>query len=412
MVSLVFRIVAIVFTALAANASGATGDTIKIAYIGPLSGTFAIHGESNKRHHQSIIDSINAQGGVLGGKKLELVTLDGKGTPQDSLIALQQAIDQDIPFVSSYISSVDHAISEAVTKHNARNPEHKMLFLDFGGFDPALTGAKCSFWHFHFDAHAGMQVNVLTDFIAPQKSIHKVFLINQDYSYGQAVARIATEMLARKRPDIEIVGNELHPLGKVKDFAPYVSKIIASGADTIITGDWSTDLALLLKASKSAGLNANFYTLLAFLGGTPQAYGAAGAGVKTIIGWHPNLENRNLEKLANDYKTKYKEDWIYIAILREIEMLGKAINLAKSADPLLVARALEGMNYLSPVGETSMRADDHQIMVPLYLATFTKAGASGVKYAAENTGYGWKTDARIAAKDTTLATECKMTRPE
>jgi branched-chain amino acid transport system substrate-binding protein len=390
----------------------AAGDPIKIAYIGPLSGTFASQGESNTRHHQSVIDAINSQGGVLGGRKLELVAFDGKGTPQDSLIALQQAIDQDIQIVSSYISSVDHAISEAVTKHNTRNSEHRLLFLDFGGFDPALTGAKCSFWHFHFDAHAGMQVNVLTDVIAKQKDIHKVYLLNQDYAYGQSVSRISVEMLARKRPDIEIVGNDLHPFGKVKDFAPYVSKIIASGADTVITGDWSTDLALLLKASRSAGLTANFYTLLAFLGGTPQAYGAAGAGVKTIIGWHANLESRNLEKLTTDFKTRYKEDWIYIAILRELEMLAKAINQAKSADPLLIARALEGMDYLSPVGHTQMRADDHQLMVPLYLASFTKVGSPGVKYDSENTGYGWKTEARVAAKDTVLPTECKMLRPQ
>jgi branched-chain amino acid transport system substrate-binding protein len=282
--------------ALAAQAA----DKIKVAYIGPLSGPFALHGVSNTKHHQAIIDSINANGGVLGGSKLELVTFDGKGTPQDSIIALQQALDQDIRFVTSYISSVDHAISEAVTKHNTRNPDRRVLFLDFGGFDPALTGEKCSFWHFHFDANSAMQMAVLTDYLAEQKNIKKVYLINQDYSYGQSVSRLAREMLARKRPDIQIVGDDLHPLGKVKDFAPYVAKIKASGADTVITGNWSNDLALLLKASKDAGISPTYYTLLAFIGGTPATNGAAGEGVRTLMGWHPNLEDNKLEKFTND----------------------------------------------------------------------------------------------------------------
>jgi branched-chain amino acid transport system substrate-binding protein len=398
--------------ALLLSALQAAADTIKIAYIGPLSGPFALHGNSNTKHHQAIIDTINAQGGVLGGNKLELVALDGKGNPQDSIIALQQAIDQDIRFVSSYISSVDHAISEAVTKHNARNPERRVLFLDFGGFDPALTGEKCSFWHFHFDANSAMQMNVLTDYLAKQKSIRKVYLINQDYSYGQSVSRLGRELLAKKRPDIDIVGDDLHPFGKVKDFAPYAAKIKASGADTVITGNWSNDLALLLKASKDAGVTATYYTLLAFLGGTPATYGSAGEGVRTLIGWHPNLANNRLEKFTNEFKAKYKEDWIYIAINREFEMLAKAIDQAKSADPLKVALALEGMRYDSAAGEVWMRPDDHQLMVPLYIAAFTKAGPGGVKYDAEGTGFGWKSESQIDAKSTVVPNTCKFERPK
>ncbi|MEO8629832.1 MAG: ABC transporter substrate-binding protein, partial [Betaproteobacteria bacterium] len=283
--------------------------------------------------------------------------------------------------------------------------------LDFGGFDPALTGAKCSFWHFHFDANSAMQVNVLTDYLAKKKDIHNVYLINQDYSYGQSVSRSAREMFAQKRPDIQIVGDDLHPFGKVKDFAPYVAKIKASGADTVITGNWSNDLALLLKSGRDANLKVTYYTLLAFLGGTPGTYGAAGEGVRTLMGWHPNLENNKLEKYSNDFRAKYKEDWIYIAINREVEMLAKAIDTANSADPLKVAQALEGMRYQSAAGEAWMRGDDHQLMVPLYIAAFTKAGTPGVKYDAENTGFGWKTEAFIDAKSTVLPNTCKMERP-
>ena len=77
------------------------------------------------------------------------------------------------------------------------------------------------------------------------------------------MTRAAKEYLKRKRPDIEIVGDDLHPIAQVKDFSPYVAKIKASGADTVITGNWGSDLSLLIKAAKDAGLTANFYTYYA-----------------------------------------------------------------------------------------------------------------------------------------------------
>ena len=170
---------------------------------------------------------------------------------------------------------------------------------------------------------------------------------------------------------------------------------------------------MLLKANQDAGLKVNYYTLLAWLGGTPATYGVAGAErVKTLIGWHPNVERNRLEKFANDFRAKYKEDFIYIAINRAIEMLAQAINQAKSSDPLKVAYALEGMKYQSATGEAWMRAGDHQIMVPLYIAKFTKAGSERVKYEAEKTGYGWATEAQFQAKDTVLPNTCAMQRPQ
>jgi len=212
---------------------------------------------------QAAADIVNSRGGVLGGKKFEVVPFDNKGNPQESLIVLKQAIDQDMRHVISGVSNIAHAITDAVGKHNARNPDRAVLFLDYGALDPALTESKCSFWHFRFEAHADTQVNVLTDYIARQTSVHKIYLINQDYAYGQAVRQAAKEMLAVKRPDIQIVGDDLMPLGKVKDFAPYVAKIHASEADSVLTGNWGNDLSLLIKSSNEAGLKSTYYTLLA-----------------------------------------------------------------------------------------------------------------------------------------------------
>jgi branched-chain amino acid transport system substrate-binding protein len=388
-------------------------DTIKIGLIDPLSGPFANIGQSSLKHYQAAVDRANSHGGALG-VKLEIVAFDNKSSPQEALISLQAAIDQGIRFVTQASgSNVANALIDAINKHNERNPSRSIVYLNHGAVDPALTNEKCSFWHFRFDANGTMKLDVLTNAIAGDESVRSVYLLNQDYAWGQSVSRDAKEMLARKRPDLHIVGDDLHPLGKVKDFSPYVSKITESGADTVLTGNWGNDLALLIRAARSAGLKAQFYTMYASLQGTPSAIGEAGADrVKTVVTWHPNIDKNELEAFANAFKDKHKEDWGWLPSYVAVHMLVAAMEAARTTDPVKVAKALEGLSFLSPTGPALMRKEDHQLIQPLYLATFTKVGVPGVKYDAEGTGLGWKTDARIEPDETVLPTTCRMQRPD
>ena len=387
-------------------------DTIKVAHVDPLSGPFALVGDSLSRLLQASVDNINARGGVLGGTRLELVNFDGKGSPQESVLILKQIIDSGIHYVSLGSGShVAHALIEAINKHNSRNPDQAVLLLNIAAQDPLLTNDKCSFWHFRWEANTDMRINALADFVARQKGTPKVYLINQDYAFGQAISRAAKEMLAAKRSDVRIVGDDLHPLGKVQDFSPYISKIRASGADTVITGNWGPDLSLLIKASKDAGLEVVYLTLNAFNAGVPGSIGKAGGDhVRQILTWHANVADNKLEKFANDYRKRFNEDmWINLPKL-QMDMLAQAINTARSADPVKVAMALHGMKFQGETGEAWMRADDHQLVVPQYIATFTKAEGA-VKYDAEGTGYGWRTDMRIEGKDMAMPTNCRMELP-
>jgi branched-chain amino acid transport system substrate-binding protein len=254
----------------------------------------------------------------------------------------------------------------------------------------------------------------LTDYMARQPAIHKVYLINQDYAYGQVVSRVSREMLAAKRPDVQIVGDDLIPLGKVKDFAPYVAKIRASEADSILTGNWGNDLSLLIKASNEAGSKATYYTLLAALFGTPGAIGPAGADrVKAVFGWHINAADAASQRILLEYKAKYNavSNMTYLPAHRLVELLAGAINKAGSTDPTKVAYALEGLKFAGPSGESWMRAEDHQVIAPVYLLSFAKAGTAGVQYDEEKTGYGWKTETVIAARDAMPQMKCQMERP-
>ena len=397
---------------LSVFATVSAADTVRIAHIDPTSGLFANVGQSLGRHLQAVVDEITANGGVVGGTKLELVNLDNKSSPQESILMLQQAIDQGIRYVTQANgSNIAHALTDAVAKHNARNPDQVVLYLNFGAIDPALTNEKCNFWHFRFDANVDMKIEALTNYMMQQKSIHKVYLINQDYAFGQAVSRAAKELLKSKRPDVEIVGDDLHPIGKVKDFSPYVAKIKASGADTVLTGNWGNDLSLLVRAGKEAGLTTDYYALYAYIVGSPTAIGESGVNhVKTLSAWQVNVPENKLEKFATDYKSKYGEDMWFNNAKTELDMLVSAMKTARSTDPLKVAKALEGMNGQGDTGELWMRADDHQLMQPLFVSTFAKVG-KGVKYDVEGLGLGWRNDVRIEGKDTALPTSCKMERP-
>ena len=393
-----------------ANASA----QIRVAYIDPLSGPFASIGDFGLKSFIAAADEINAKGGVLGGQKLEIVPMDNKGSPEESLTLLKKVNDTGIRFiVQGQGSGAAGALIGAVNKWNERNPDKTVLFLNYASNDPELTNSKCSFWYFSFDANNLMKVEALTNYMSRDKSIKKVFILGQDYAHGQQMAKAVVAMLPKKRPDVEIVGNDLHPFGKVKDFSPYVAKIKASGADTVITGNWGNDLSLMLRAAKESGLKTRFFTYFAAVRGTPTALGEMPEDtVYQISEWHRNISPNKLEKFADDYAKHYPGlEFSYVRINTTIQMLAKGMEKSQSTDPKQVALAMEGMEFEAGNGKVTMRKADHQVIQPLVLSVYSKRNGSTVKHDTEGTGYGFKTVARIPAVETEVTTTCAMKRP-
>ncbi|MGZ5086298.1 MAG: branched-chain amino acid ABC transporter substrate-binding protein [Usitatibacter sp.] len=390
--------------------AGTAAADFKIAYIDPLSGGAASAGLNAQKHIVFFIDKINAAGG-LNGEKIEILSYDNKVSPQESLIMLKKAIDEGARIVmQGNGSAVAHAITDAVLKHNERNPGKEVLFFNYAAIDPALTNEKCHFWHFRFDADVDMKMAAFADTIAKDPKIKKVYLINQDYSFGKAVSAAAKRMLKERRPDIEIVGDELHPLQKVQDFSPYVAKIKASGADTVITGNWSNDMLLLFKAGKDAGLHVNYFTYYGGGLGSVPAIGSDGVGsLKQVTEFHNNiLAQPDPDEVAFHKRYTDKSDEFYYWRLKNtFAMLDAAAKKAKSNDPVKLARALEGMKLDTPLGPMEMRADNHQLLQPLFVSTLSDKVKSGL----EGTNLGFVTDRKFDAKDTALPTTCKMQRP-
>ena len=401
----------------------AAAEPVPIAMIDGLSGSFANAGEAVHRNLLLAVERVNARGGVQlpgGARPLELLRFDSKGNNEETLAMLKAALDKPVSVVMQGNSSAAAAVLiDALNKHNEREPTRRALFLNYSAVDPALTNEKCSFWHFRFDAHADMRLAALTDVLRDDASVKKVYLIGQDYSFGQQVLREARASLAAKRPDIQIVGDELHPLGRVKDFLPYAAKIKASGAQAVLTGNWGNDLTLLIKAAREVGVDARFYTFYGNALGAPAAIGEAGVGrVLAVAEWHPNVGTPASERFYASFRERFpkpQDDYVHARMQVMIEMLVAAMERARSTDAVAVARALEGMTLdprtLGGFHQGWMRAADHQFIQPLYVSVMERAGAPGVLHDNEGSGYGFKTVRYVEPRLTEQAPHCKMDRP-
>jgi branched-chain amino acid transport system substrate-binding protein len=228
------------------------------------------------------------------------------------------------------------------------------------------------------------------------------------------VRAAAVAMLKEKRPDVQIVGDELHPLLKITDFAPYVAKIKASGADSVITGNWGNDMSLLLKAAADSGLQVNWYTYYAGGAGGPTAIKQTGLDhrVFQISEWHTNVPAPEMEAFADAFLKKYgganQQGWWYLRMKNQMEMFADALNKAKSSDPKKVAAVLADMKFKNSLGsEVFFRPSDHSLFQDMYISSF----GSGTKHDEEKTGWGWKTVGLVKAADTVVPTTCKMAVP-
>jgi branched-chain amino acid transport system substrate-binding protein len=401
--------------ALSLGATAAFAENIKLAFIDPLSGPFASTGTNGLHQYEFAADYlVNQKGGLLGGRNFEVIGFDNKISPKESLIQLQVAIDQGIRYIIQGNSSgVAAAITDAVNKHNARNPDSRVLFLNYAAVDPALTNDNCNFWHFRFDANSDIKMDALTDVMAKDESLKKVYIIGQDYSFGKAVADAAVSMLGAKRPDVEIVGNELHPIGKVKDFTPYARKIVAAGADAVITGNWGTDMSGLGKSLIENGYTGPIYTYYAAGSGITATFGAAGKGVIKIVGEGQVNPPPSDEATAyyQAFEAKYPEGNLeQTRITNVIGMLAKAIEAAGTADDVVaVAKQLESMEYDALFGgKVFMRPNDHQAIQDIHIFAHTD---EGVTFDYDNSGFGIVVDSTIPMAAMDSSSTCKMERP-
>jgi branched-chain amino acid transport system substrate-binding protein len=392
---------------------------VRIAMIESLSGPFGNTGEAVFRNLVWATERVNARGGVKlpsGAQALRIERYDSKGQNEEALAALRSAIDDGIRMIAQGNSSATAAVLiDAINKHNEREPAKRVLFLNYSAVEPALTNEKCSFWHFRFDAHADMRMAALMDVLKDDKALKSIYLIGQDYSFGQSVLREARKQLAQQRPDVQIVGDELHPMARVKDFLPYAVKIKQSGAQAVLTGNFGNDLTLLVKAAKDAGFEGKFYTFYGNALGVPGVLAEAGVGkVIAVADWFPNTPGVESERFYQAFRQRYpkpQDDYVHMRMQLMVEALTQSIEKAGSTEAAAVARQLEkaSVNVSGLAG--AMRAADHQFQQPLRVAVMDRQGAPGVKFDVEGSGYGFRVIKTISQTGAEQPHSCQMNRP-
>lgn len=397
-------------------------EPIRIGMIEGLSGPVGNAGEAVYRNLVWATERVNARGGVKlpasqgGSRPLEVVRFDSKGQTEEALSGLRSAVDKGITIVAQGNSSAAAAgLIDAINKHNEREPARQVVFLNYSAVDPLLTNAKCSYWHFRFDAHADMRMSALMSVLKEDKALKGIYLIGQDYSFGQAVLAEARQQLTAQRPDVKIVGDELHPMARIKDFAPYAAKIKASGAQAVLTGNWGNDLTLLVKAAREVGFEGSFYTFYGNALGAPAAMGDAGIGrVVAVADWFPNVPTRESEAFYQSFRQRFPspaDDYVHMRMQLMIEALAQAIEKAGSVKAADIAAQLEKAQ-VTLAGQTArMRAADHQFQQPLAVAVMDRQGSPGVKFDVEGSGYGFRVIRQLTPQQAEMPHSCNMARP-
>ena len=413
---------ALAAAALSVAAFSARGeDTVKLGLIEPFSGPIAAVGRDTLEIFEFFAGEVNARGGVLGGRHIEIVPLDNAMNAEKTTQQLRKAIDDGLRFVSQGVGS-NHALNiiKFLDRHNRRNPEQAILFLNHSAVTTAFTNELCSFWHFRFDANVDMKVAALATQIGRDPSVSKLYMLNQNYAYGQSFQAAAQRMLAERAPQVELVGDELIvPFGKVLDFTPYVAKIKAAGADTVLTGNWGPDLVRFVKAAAEANLDAPFYTIY---GGLPSSVAGIGGkdglavSLKQITEMHENdalYDSQPADTLATydrwraqSGKSVYADRMVWV-----MEFFAAALDKAGSDDPVQVALALEGMTRDGPAGPVAMRAADHQIVFPMVISSMSQDIPRPMIYDGDDYGVAFATDGWVQATDVEQPTTCEMKRP-
>jgi branched-chain amino acid transport system substrate-binding protein len=399
---------------LALLAGAAQAAPVKIGVLETLSGPQASTGQAYRAAVRYAVDKLNASGG-WNGQPVQLLEYDNQGGPAGASDKLKAAAADGVQIVvQGGSSAIGGQITEDVRKHNLRNPGKEIVYINVGAEALELTGEKCNFHHFRFAGNAQVRTKVLVQAMKQAKALGtKVYSINQNYSWGQDMERAIVDNAGAG--GYQVVEKTLHDVNKIQDFAPYVAKISASGADTVITGNWSNDLLLMMKASKAAGLKVRFGTVFLDQVGNIANAGEQAVGHFAAQAFNAEAAGAEGERFVADYKAKSG----HLPVATEpqtvfgLEMVADALKRTKPVNDALdvnaLARALETTRLKTPMGEASMRASDHQVLLPLVVSVVSK----DAKYKADDTELGFKPVRVFTAEEAAVPAQaaCKMQRP-
>jgi branched-chain amino acid transport system substrate-binding protein len=387
---------------------------VKIGVLETLSGPQASSGQAYRAAVRYAVDQINSAGG-WNGEPVQLLEYDNQGGPAGAADKLKAAAADGVHLIVQGASSaIGGQITEDVRKHNLRNPGKEMIYINVGAEALELTGEKCNFHHFRFSGDAQIRTKALVSAMKQTNALGtRVYSINQNYSWGQDMERAISDNAAAG--GYQVVEKTLHDVNKVQDFAPYVAKISAAKADSVLTGNWSNDLLLLMKASKSAGLKVRFGTVFLDQPGNLANAGDLAVGHFVAHTFNAEAGGAEGERFVEAYKAKtgHVPAFIEPQTVFGMAMVADALKRTPPEGGALnvnaLARALETARIKTPMGDMSMRAADHQAQLPMVVSTVAK----DARFKVDDTDMGFKVVKRFTAEEASIPAQasCVMKRP-
>lgn len=390
-------------------------EPVKIALIESLSGGQAVTGKLFQSAVKYGLAKVEAEKAWPDGVKL--LEYDNQGGPSEAADKLKAAINDGAQIIIQGASSaIGGQITADVQKHNARNPGKEIMWINVGAEAMEFTGPKCHFYHFRWNGNAEIRLKAMLIAMKDANALGgKVYIIGQNYSWGHDVQKLTRDYA--KDYGYTIVGDVIHDVNKIQDFAPYVAKIKEAGPDTVVTGNWSNDLLLLMKAAGDSGLKARFAAYWIDQPGNIANAGDTALGHYTQSTFFPDANGDKTAAFAEDFKAKTGQYPLNVQghVTHAMWGLGEALKAlkAKPGDKLSVkalASAMENVTVDTSMGPIKMRPDDHQALVPLAIAVVSK----DAKFKADNTDKGFKTIKLLTGEQASSPVQpsCKMDRPK
>lgn len=372
-----------------ANITQPTGDTIKIALVASFSGPSAINGQIYWLVVNWVAYDLNKRGGILvdGKKKLiEVIKADHMGKADQCKKVTERMVLQEKVHVlwGTDGSHLMRIINETANKY-------KVIAINATCMSDDLQNAgNFSRYAFHTAFSTEQNARGLAYYYGQVKKKEKKFyILNQDYAFGHEFAENFKQGLKEYYPEAILVGEDYHKLF-LTDYAPYLTKIKASGAEVIFTGDWLPDAGNLLKQSRQMGVMLPFANIYIDDPNTLNDVGVEGTkGLVNLSSFwtaNPQFKSAGYTKMYKAWNGLWQTKWKtapYNGKLFEhyfgnfgswtsvTYWLMSVIERAKSTDPEKIIAVWENDSYKYVNGKVvKMRACDHKIVQDLAVSEF------------------------------------------
>ena len=343
---------------------------IKIGIVDCYSGPPAAYTNDVRDAFKLEVDKINAAGGILG-RKIEVLTRDSKFKVDLGLSAAKELIYREN--VDIMMGTINSALALAIS--DMCKKEKVPFFVTFSK-SAKITGAKGHRYVFSITENTALAGKAAAAGLA-KKPYQKYWIAGDDYEYGHAIADGVWDNLKKLRPDVELLGQSWWKVGE-PDFTPYITAILSAKPDAVIVATGGRDCVPFLKAAKATGFNERvpFFMHTATELATLKPLGLDAPenvlGTSNYFFYYPETDaNKSfVKKFETAYSRKPAVGAVY-GLLAAKFIFG-AYKKAGKVDTEKLIDNVEGMSVDSPVGKVTMRAYDHQAMLPMFMGVTKK----------------------------------------